>query len=80
MELLTWVQTLHKVVCISLCANTLQRGMNPSQLWINSQTFGSLALVRQPVKEKENSEFKSALLHLKIDLENILLGIDCSVK
>ena len=29
--------------------------------------LGSLALARQPVYEKENFEFKPALLHLKID-------------
>ena len=29
--------------------------------------LGSLALVRQPVEEKENSEFKPTVFHLKID-------------
>ena len=29
---------------------------------------GSLALVRQPTLEKENSQFKPTLLRLKIDL------------
>ena len=28
----------------------------------------SLTSISQPVKEKENSEFKQVLLHLKIDL------------
>ena len=30
--------------------------------------LGPLALVRQPIQEKENSEFKPTLLRLKIDL------------
>ena len=30
--------------------------------------LGSLALVRQPIEEKKTSEFKPAVLHLKIDL------------
>ena len=29
--------------------------------------MGSLSLVRQPIKEKENSEFKTGVLCLKID-------------
>ena len=33
---------------------------------------GSLASIRQPVKEKDNTEFKSALLHLKLTLCHIL--------
>ena len=39
------------------------------QLWVNSRAdWFSLALVRQLVLEKENSEFKHAKLRLKIDL------------
>ena len=37
------------------------------QLWVNSR-LGSLTLVWQPVKEKENSEFKSVKQHFEIDL------------
>ena len=38
MELTTRVQILDKAICISLCANTLRKGMNPSlQLWINNK-------------------------------------------
>ena len=36
------------------------------QLWVNRLGFS--AMVRQLVKEKENSEFKPVKLHLKIDL------------
>ena len=39
------------------------------QQWINSRVrLDSSALVKQPVLEKENSEFKKAVLYLKIDL------------
>ena len=41
----------------------VEKGMNPSVL--SDSGLGSLALIRQPVKEKENSEFKSALIHLR---------------
>ena len=62
-------------MCISVHANTFDKGTNPSLL-LYLTTLGkllgrldSLALARQPVLEKENSEFKPAVLHLKIDLE-----------
>ena len=32
--------------------------------------MGSIALVQQPIKEKNNPEFKPAVLRLKIDLES----------
>ena len=70
MDLVTSVQTLDEAVFISLYANNIGKGMNPSGLpsAINKKPgrLGSLvALVRQPVYEKENSEFKPAILHLK---------------
>ena len=40
----------------------------PLEIYLFSSELGSLALVRQPVLEKENSEFKPALLCLKNDL------------
>ena len=71
MELVTQVQILDKAVCISLYANTFPKGINQSVL---SSALGkylgrliSLTLVRQPVSEKENSEFETALLCFKID-------------
>ena len=42
---------------------------NPGQGWLHfTSRLGSLALVRQPVKEKENSKFRPVKLRLKIDL------------
>ena len=32
MELATWIQSLEKAVCISLCANILGEGMNLTSL------------------------------------------------
>ena len=55
------VQIEDEVGSISRSTNTLGKGMN---LIIT----GSLALLRQPVQEKENSEFKPVKLCLKIDL------------
>ena len=55
MDMTTRVQILDETECISHSTNTL------------GQT-GFSALVRQLVKEKENSKFKLAKLRLKIDL------------
>ena len=41
--------------------------MLATKLFINKSTLGSLALVWQPLYEKENTKFKSALLLLKAD-------------
>ena len=38
--------------------------------------LGSLALVRQPTQQKENSNFKPTELCLKIDLCHILLNVE----
>ena len=50
--------------------NALKKGINPyvlspamGKLW---ERLRSSALFRQPVQEKENSEFKPAVRHLKI--------------
>ena len=72
MELVAQVQILDEAICVSLLANALGKDINPSVLllaiakWLGR--LGSLALVMQAVKEKENSEFNSAVLHLKNDL------------
>ena len=69
MESVTRVQILDETGCISLCVNDLERGMNPSVLHSAMGKLlgrlGYLALVRQPGEEKENSEFKSAVIRLK---------------
>ena len=66
------VQILGEAIYISLHTNIYWKGMNPTVLlpYMSKlkDRLGSFALFWQPVKEKENSEFKSALLHLKIDL------------
>ena len=72
MDTATRVQILGETDCISHSTNTLGKGMNPNILppamgKIVGQT-GSSALVRQLVKEKENSEFKPVKPRLKIDL------------
>ena len=40
----------------------------PLAIGKSQRRLSSLGLVIEPVKEKENSEFKPAILHLKIDL------------
>ena len=60
MDTATRVQILDETDCISHSTNTLGEGMNPIIL--------PPAMVRQLVKEKENSEFKPVKLRLKIDL------------
>ena len=65
----TWIQILDEAVCISHNVNTLAKSMNttiltPAMGKIVGQT-GSLALVWQPVHEKENSEFKPVKLRIK---------------
>ena len=61
MKLATLVQILNKAVCILLHANALGRSMNPS-LFLLSMELRFLALIRQPVEEKGNSEFKPSLM------------------
>ena len=48
--------------CVSLCAKTLGKGMNPFVLIPNIGKLSSLVLISQPVEEKENSEFKLVVL------------------
>ena len=68
MELANLVQILDKANCISLGANTVRKGMNPSDLPVNRRADWALGtLVRQPVKKK-NCYFKPTLLCLKISL------------
>ena len=56
--------------CILHSTNTLGKGMKPiilpPAMGKQQDRLGSLALVRQLVQEKENSEFKSVKLRLKI--------------
>ena len=59
-----------KVVSISLFTNALWKGMNPSVLYLLSigillDRLSSLTLLWKSVLEKQNSEFKLTLLHLK---------------
>ena len=65
------VQFLDKTDCISHNTNTLGKVMNPiilpPAMGKLEDRLGSSALERQLVYEKENSEFKPAKLHLKID-------------
>ena len=65
MESPTQVQILDEVVCVSLRANALGKGMNR---WKAIDRLGYLALVRQPAKENEKSEFRPVLPRLKVDL------------
>ena len=64
---------------VSLHANVFEKGMNPSfpppVMSKYLDRLGSLAMVLQLVYEKENSEFKPALLPWKIDL---VLHLVCS--
>ena len=56
MELETQIQKLGKTVCISLCTNAPENGMNLSDLLTIAKLpaiLGSLAQVRQQVWEKE---------------------------
>ena len=57
-------QNLDCTFCVSLHANALGKSTNPS-LFSPYKRLGYLALIRQQISEKENSEFKIALLHLK---------------
>ena len=50
--------------------------MNPPLLPLVLGTLGSSALVRQPVYEKENSEFKLVKLRLKIDSVSHLARVE----
>ena len=65
---------LDEDVYVSFRANAQAKIMNPSFFTTTSakdkywDRLGSLTLVRQPVLKKKNSEFKPALLRLKIDL------------
>ena len=66
------ISILDEVDYISHSTNTLDKGMNQINLLSVMGKLlgrlGSLDLVRQPVKEKENSEFRPVKLRLKIDL------------
>ena len=63
---------LDEAVCASLRANSFGKDMTPFVLLLSVinkyDNLGSLVLVRPLIEEKENIEFKPALLHLKIDL------------
>ena len=63
------VQNLDDAVCISRKANTLGKGMNPNIVpLVMGKMEGRLnyfILVRQTIKEKEDSEFQPFKLRLK---------------
>ena len=46
--------------CVYLSANIIEKGMNPTTLYPAMDRPGSLILVWQQAKEKENSEFEPA--------------------
>ena len=68
---------------VTYFTNILERGMNPTILPPAMGKYlgrlGSLPLVRQPVLEKENSEFKSVKLCLRIDLVSHPARVEGSV-
>ena len=66
MDMANQVQILDKAVCLSYNANTLGKGMNPTILPQAMGKLNFLTLIWQPVKEKENSEFKPVKLCYKI--------------
>ena len=66
MDTAAQIQILDETDCISHSTSTLRKGMNaiifsPSMSKLYDK-LGSSASVRQPVEEKENSEFKPAKL------------------
>ena len=65
------VQFLNEAVFILFDANAFGKGMNLyfyTAMGTLLDRLSTLELFRQPVKVKENSEFKPALLHVKVDL------------
>ena len=68
MDTASQVQILDEAYSISYSTNTMRKGMNPIILPPAMGKLGSLALVSQPVREKENFEYKPVKLRLKIDL------------
>ena len=71
MELMTQVQILVEAVWILLCIYDICKGMNPcilSLAKVNHRADSTLALFKQPIKEKENSEFKP-VTHLHLNFE-----------
>ena len=86
MESVSKVQILD---CISLHANSLKKGMNPSVFLSTIGTLlgklGSLALVRLPVFKKENSEYKPllrkhSLYHILVMAEGLGIYINWTKK
>ena len=63
MDMVTQVQILDEAYWILHSTNTLGKGMNYPVMGKYWGRLGSLAFIRQPVKEKEDS----VKLHLKID-------------
>ena len=70
MEAATRVQFLDEAVCISYSTNTIGKGINPiilpPAMGKLKDRLGSLTLVWQLVKEKENSDIKLVKPRLKI--------------
>ena len=70
MDMVTQVQIPDETLCISHSANNPGKRYNsnyPSAMGKEKSRLSSLLLVRQPVEEKENSDF-NLLYHLKIGL------------
>ena len=68
MELMTRVQILDEAVCVSLRGNGLRKAMKP---FILTPATDKAYFIRQSVWEKENSDFKLALLNLKSDFVSL---------
>ena len=66
MESATQIQILVELVCLTLHVKSITPSPPVISKWL--YRFGILAIVGQPIKEKENSEFKPVLFYLKIDL------------
>ena len=77
MDTVIRVQIMDEADCILRCTNTLEKCMNPnilppalSKLW---DILGLLTSIRQPILEKDNSEFKLFNLDFYINFVSILL-------
>ena len=72
MELVLLVHILDRAVCVSLHANAHRKGMNlfSFQLWVNSRAIRVPRFLPWEGNQsrKRKTEFKSAVIHLEIDI------------